>query len=168
MSILMAASLAALQGITWVEEPKPDAAGLAAEYGSGVCRISVFGKDDDGEKIRAEFSLRLRDGNLVISLYGPFIQKFRDADPQANHPVTVTFDTGASAPSRSGGYDVGGFRQYVWGGWGPGPASDATYAQLKGASSFTVSTDGNTYGPFTWQGTGAVWSAIDNCETDNS
>ncbi|MEL7690454.1 hypothetical protein [Citromicrobium bathyomarinum] len=173
MSIALALGLAlspvlALQSVTLVDGPKPDANGLAAEYGSGVCRISVFGKDADGEKIRAEFARRLRDGNLSVSLYGPFIQQFQDADPEENFPVTVAFDTGSSAPSRSGGYDVGGFRESVWGGWGPGEASDATYAALRGASSFSVSMDGNTYGPFTWTGTGAVWAALDDCETENS
>ena len=114
--------LALLQSVTLVDGPEADAAGLAADYGSGVCRISVFGKDADGEQIRAEFSRRLRDGNLSVSLYGPFIRHFRDADPNANFPVTVAFDTGSSAPSRSGGYDVGGFRESAWGGWGPGAA----------------------------------------------
>ena len=160
--------LALLQSVTLVDGPEADAAGLAADYGSGVCRISVFGKDADGEQIRAEFSRRLRDGNLSVSLYGPFIRHFRDADPNANFPVTVAFDTGSSAPSRSGGYDVGGFRESAWGGWGPGAASDATYAALKGASSFTVQMDGNSYGPFTWTGTGAVWRALDAYETENS
>ncbi len=173
MSIAMAIGLAispivALQAVTLVDGPKPDANGLAAEYGSGVCRISVFGKDADGEQIRAEFSRRLRDGNFGVSLYGPFIQKFRDADPEENFPVTVVFDTGSSAPSRSGGYDVGGFRESAWGGWGPGEASDAAYAGLRGASSLSVKIDGTTYGPFTWTGTGAVWAALDDCETENS
>ena len=164
--------LALLQSVTLVDGPEADAAGLAADYGSGVCRISVFGKDADGEKIRAEFSRRLRDGNLSVSLYGPFMQQFSDADPEENYSVTVAFDTGRSAPSRSGGYDVGGFSESVWGGWGPGEASDATYAALRGASSFTVSMDDYTYGPFTWggpgTGTGAVWAALDDCETENS
>lgn len=170
MNILIAtaASLIAFQGITLVEPPKADANGLAAEYGSGVCRISVFGTDSNGDQIRAEFSRRLRDGNLGIQLSGRFITAFRGKDVNANYPVTVTFDTGASAPSRSGGYDTGGFREYAWGGWGPGAASDATYAQLKGASSFTVSMDGSTYGPFTWNGAGAVYEAMDACEYDNS
>ena len=173
MSIVLALGLVvspvvALQGVTLVDGPKPDANGMAAEYGSGVCRISVFGKDADGERIRAEFSRRLRDGNLSVSLYGPFIQAFRDEDPEENFPVTVAYDTGSSAPSRSGGYDVGGFQEYAWAGWGPGSASDATYAALKGASSFSVEMDGNSYGPFTWTGTGAVWTALDDCETDNS
>lgn len=179
MSIVLALGLAlspalSLQGVILVDGPKPDANGMAAEFGSGVCRISVFGKDADGEQIRAEFSRRLRDGNLGVSLYGPFINQFRDEDPEENFPVTVAFDTGSSAPSRSGGYDVGGFRESAWGGWGPGAASDETYAALRGASSFQVTMDGNTYGPFTWggsdagTGTGAVWAALDNCETENS
>lgn len=173
MSIATAIGLAlspllALQSVTVVDGPKPDANGLAAEYGSGVCRISVFVKDADGEQIRAEFSRRLRDGNFGVALYGPFIQQFSDADPNANFPVTVAFDTGSSAPSRSGGYDVGGFRESAWGGWGPGEASDAAYAGLRGASSLSISMGGNTYGPFTWTGTGAVWAALDDCETENS
>ncbi len=173
MSIALALGLSlspiiALQSLTIVEGPQADASGLAAEYGSGVCRISVFGKDADGEQIRAEFARRLRDGNFSVSLYGPFIRHHRDADPNANFPVTVAFDTGSSAPSRSGGYDVGGFRESAWGGWGPGTASDATYAALKGASAFTVEMDGTSYGPFTWTGTGAVWTALDECEIDNS
>ena len=158
----------ALQAVTLVDGPRPDANGLAAEYGSGVCRVSVFGKDADGEQIRAEVARRLRDGNLSVSLYGPFIRQFRDADPEENHAVTVAFDAGSSAPSRSGGYDVGGFSESVWGGWGPGEVSDATYAALRGASSFSVSMDDHTYGPFTWTGTGAVWTALDDCETENS
>ena len=173
MSIAFALGLAlspafALQSLTIVDGPKPDANGMAVDYGNGVCRVSLFGKDGDGEQIRAEFSRRLRDGNMGVSLYGPFIRKFRQADPDANYPVTVIFDTGSSAPSRSGGYDVGGFEEYAWAGWGPGAASDATYAALKGASSFSVEMDGNSYGPFTWTGTGAVWTALDACETDNS
>ena len=173
MSIAIAIGLAispilSLQSVTLADGPKPDANGMAAEYGSGVCRISVFGKDSDGEQIRAEFSRRLRDGNLSVSLYGPFIAKFRNEDPNENFPVTVAFDTGSSAPSRSGGYDVGGFRESAWGGWGPGEASDATYAALKGASSFSVEMDSNSYGPFTWTGTGAVWAALDACEMEIS
>ena len=42
----------ALQSVTLVDGPKPDANGLAAEYGSGVCRVSVFGKDAEGEQIK--------------------------------------------------------------------------------------------------------------------
>lgn len=169
MSLLLsAASLVALQGITLVNPPEADASGLAAEYGSGVCRISVFGRDGNGDEIRAEFSRRLRDGNLGVQLYGRFITAFRDKDPNGNFPVTVAFDTGSAAPSRSGGYDTGGFREYAWGGWGPGAGSDATYAQLKDASSFSVSMDGNTFGPFTWSGKGAVYEALESCEYDNS
>tara|TARA_B100001179_G_scaffold222441_1_gene198876 strand:+ start:1663 stop:2184 length:522 start_codon:yes stop_codon:yes gene_type:complete len=173
MSIALAVGLAlspalSLQAITFYDGPDIGEDGLAVEYGSGVCRVSVKGKDADGERIFAQFSRRLRDGNLSIALEGPFMQKFSDADPNENVPVTVVFDTGSSAPSRSGGYDVGGFRESAWGGWGPGEASDATYAALKGASSFTVSMDGNSYGPFTWTGTGAVWNALDACETENS
>ncbi|NCP20323.1 MAG: hypothetical protein GW855_14360 [Erythrobacter sp.] len=173
MSITLAIGLAlspalSLQAITFYDGPDIGENGLAVDYGSGVCRVSVKGKDADGERIVAEFSRRLRDGNLGVALEGPFMQKFSDADPNANHPVTVHFDTGSSAPSRSGGYDVGGFRESAWGGWGPGEASDATYAAMKEASSFSVEMDGNTYGPFTWAGTGAVWAALDNCETENS
>lgn len=168
MGIVLAASLLALQGVTLVDGPKPDASGMAAEYGSGVCRINVFGKDSDGERVRAEFSRRLRDGNFSISLYGSFIQKFREKDTEENHPVTVTFDKAASAPSRSGGYDTGGFRESVWGGWGPGAASDAAYAQLKGSTSFSVSMDGNSYGPFAATEKGAIYKAMDQCELDNS
>lgn len=169
MSLLLsAASLVALQGITLVNPPEPDANGLSADYGSGVCRIGVFGKDANGNEIRAEFSRRLRDGNLGVQLFGRFIQAYRDKDPNENYPVTVAFDTGSSAPSRSGGYDTGGFREYAWGGWGPGAGSDATYAQLKDASSFSVSMDGNTFGPFTWIGKGAVYEALESCEYDNS
>lgn len=169
MSILLtAASLIALQGVTLVYPPEADASGLAAEYGSGVCRISVFGTDSNGDEIRAEFSRRLRDGNLGVQLYGRFIAAYRDKDPNANHPVTVAFDTGNSAPTRSGGYDTGGFREYAWGGWGPGAASDAAYAQLKEASSFSVRMEGNSFGPFTWAGKGAVYQALDACEYDNS
>ncbi|WP_245790160.1 hypothetical protein [Erythrobacter sanguineus] len=93
---------------------------MAPEYSDGVCRVSVFGKDGAGEQIRAEFSRRLRDGNLGISLFGPFIRQFRGVDGDANFPVTVVYDTGASVPSRTGGYDVGGFCEYAWGGWGAG------------------------------------------------
>lgn len=173
MSIVFAAGLAlspvsALQGITIVDGPQVDAAGLAPEYSDGVCRVSVFGKDGDGERIRAEFSRRLRDGNLGISLFGPFIRQFRGVDSEANFPVTVVYDTGASAPSRAGGYDVGGFSEYAWAGWGPGAASDATYAALRAASTFSIAMNGKNYGPFTWQGTGAVWSALNDCEADNS
>jgi hypothetical protein len=173
MSIVFAAGIAlspliALQGLTIVDGPRAGAAGLAPEYSDGVCRVSVFGKDGAGEQIRAEFSRRLRDGNLDISLFGPFIRQFRGVDGDANFPVTVVYDTGASVPSRTGGYDVGGFREYAWGGWGPGAASDATDAALRGASTFSVGMNGNSYGPFTWQGTGAVWSALDDCEADNS
>jgi hypothetical protein len=173
MSIATAIALAlspavALQGITFVHGPKPDANGLATEYGNGVCSVSVFRKDAEGREVRAEFSRRLRDGNLSVQVYGPFMVNFRDADMQENFPVTVAFDTGTSAPSRSGGYDVGGFEEYIWGGWGPGAASDATYAALRGKSSFSVEMDGNTYGPFTWTGSGALWTALDDCEADNS
>lgn len=157
-----------LQGATAVLPPKADENGLAAQYGSGVCRVSVFGKDKDGERLRAEFSRRLRDGNLSISLYGPFINAYRSKDVNTNHNVTVAFDTGSSAPSRSGGYDTGGFRESVWGGWGPGAASGKTYKQLKKASSFSVKMDGNTFGPFTWNGKGAVYNALDLCEEMNS
>lgn len=157
-----------LQGITLVEPPKADASGMAAEYGSGVCRITVFGKDGNGDEIRAQFSRRLRDGNLALQLSGRFIQEYRGKDTNENHPVTVKFDTINSAPSRSGGYDTGGFREYVWGGWGAGAASDATYAQLKDASAFTIAMDGKSFGPFTWVGKGAVYKAMDACEDDNS
>ena len=173
MSIALAIGLTlspviALQAITFYDGPKIDENGLAIEYNNGVCRVAVKGKDSDGERIFAEFSRRLRDGNLSVSLEGPFMQQFSDADPNANHPVTVVFDTGSSAPSRSGGYDVGGFRESAWGGWGPGEASDATYAALRGIGSFSVEMDGNTYGPFTWTGSGALWTALDDCEADNS
>ena len=169
MSLLLASfSAFAFQGAGVVLPPEPDENGLVAQYGSGVCRVSTFGKDKDGERIRAEFSRRLRDGNLSVSLYGPFINAYRGKDINENHPVTVAFDTGASDPSRSGGYDTGGFREYVWGGWGPGAASDATYAKLEDASSFSVKMDGNTFGPFTWTGTGAVHNALQICEEMNS
>ena len=168
MSFVIAAALIASQGITLHDAPTPDASGLAAEYGSGVCRISVFAKDSDGERIRAEFARRLRDGNFSIALKGYFIRKHRDKDVNENHPVTVSFDSAASAPSRSGGYDLGGFRESVWGGWGPGAASDATYGQLAGASSFTVSMDGNSFGPFTVSKKGAIHAALESCEVENS
>ncbi|WP_209348425.1 hypothetical protein [Pontixanthobacter sp. CEM42] len=168
MSIVLAASLVALQGVTLVEGPQADSSGLAAEYGSGVCRISVFGKDNDGERIRAEVSNRLRDGNLALRMTGPFVSKFRGEDNETNHPMTVKFDSGTSAPSRSGGYNTGSFREYVWGGWGAGEASDVMYEGFADASSFTVEIDGNSYGPFTWEGKGAVYNAMEKCSDDNS
>ena len=97
MSIAFALALSpafALQSLTIVDGPKPDANGMAVDYGNGVCRVSLFGKDGDGEQIRAEFSRRLRDGNMGVSLYGPFIRKFRQADPDANYPVTVAIALG--------------------------------------------------------------------------
>ena len=173
MSITLAIGLAlspalSLQAITFRDGPDFGENGLAVDYGDGVCRVSVKGKDADGERLFVEFARRLRDGNLSVALEGPFMQKFSNADPNENHPVTVVFDTGSSAPSRSGGYDVGGFREYAWGGWGPGEASDATYAALRGKSSFSIAMDGTTYGPFTWTGSGALWTALDDCEADNS
>ena len=168
MSISVVIGLIALQGVILVSPPEANGDGLAAEYGSGVCRISVTGEDAEGNTARAEFSRRLRDGNLGISLYGSFMQKFSGKDANANYPVTVNFDTGPSTPTRSGGYDVGGFREYVWGGWGPGAASDAAYAQLAGASSFSVTIENNSFGPFTWVGTGAIHQALEACEYENS
>ena len=164
----IALNLLLLQGITLDEGPKPNAAGMAAEYSDGVCRISLFSKDNDGEQIRAEFSRRLRDGNFGISLYGPFIQKFQDQNRDAVHAVTVNFDNASSAASRSGGYDIGGFRQNIWGGWGPGAASDATYEQLSKATSFTVNMDGSRFGPFSANSKGAIYDALDDCESKNN
>ena len=169
MSILLtAASILAMQGITLVEPPKADASGVAAEYGSGVCRLTVFGKDKDGDEIRAQFSRRLRDGNLALQLSGRFIREYRGEDPNENHPVTVKFDIGDSAPSRSGGYDTGGFREYAWGGWGPGDASEDTYLLMLNASSFSVGMDGKEFGPFTWEKKGALFRAMNDCESENS
>lgn len=173
MTIAMALGLAlspalALQSVTLHGGPEFGENGLATAYDNGVCRVTVKGKDADGERILAGFSRRLRDGNLSVSLEGPFMQTFRGADTNVNHPVTVVFDAGRSSPSRSGGYDLGGFSEYVWGGWGPGAASDQTYAALRGIGSFSVEMDGNTYGPFTWTGSGALWTALDDCEADNS
>lgn len=168
MSISVALGFVALQGVILVSPPEANADGLAAEYGSGVCRISVSGDDDEGNTARAEFSRRLRDGNLSIALYGPFMQDFRDKDAESNYPVTVNFDTGPSAATRSGGYDTGGFSEYIWGGWGPGAASDAAYAQLAAASSFSVVIENNSFGPFNWVGTGAIHKALEACEYENS
>lgn len=157
-----------LQGITLVEPPKADASGYTLEYNGGVCRVTVFGKDSQGEEIRAQFSRRLRDGNLAVQLSGRFIQAYRERDPNENHRVTVKFDIGDSAPSRSGGYDTGGFRENAWGGWGPGDASDETYMLMLNASNFTVAMDGESFGPFTWAEKGALFRAMNACENDNS
>lgn len=168
MAIAFVLGLVALQGVTLVEPVAAGENGLALDYGSGVCRVSVSGLDASGNSVRAEFARRLRDGNLSISVYGSFMSGFRGKDMEENYPVTVAFDTGKAAPSRSGGYDHGGFREYIWGGWGPGAGSDAVYAQLAGASSFSVSIEGNSFGLFTWTGTGAIHEALEACEYDNS
>lgn len=168
MSIALAFTMIAVQAGVAAQGPLPEVASLTSEYGSGVCRIIIVGKDSDGESIDVEFSRRLRDGNLGISLKGSFIQKFRGKSVEDNHPVTVNFDNGESAPSRSGGYDLGGFREYVWGGWGAGAVSDATYGQLKDVTSFSVEMDGNSFGPFVMPEKGAAYQMLDQCEIDNS
>ena len=166
---MLASPALAMQGVTLVD--RFDAIGannLGSDYNSGVCRVLSRSTDAEGERLGVEFSRRLRDGNMAVQLFGPFMRNHRDKNPDDNYPMTVRFDGGATQPSRSGGYDVGGFRSYAWGGWGAGPTSDAAYAALKDAGSFTVEFDGTTYGPFEMPEKGALYSALDDCEIENS
>ena len=131
---------------------------------NGGCLIKVPGGNAPGldKPMGLQFSYRVSDGNMGMAVQVNGWPKAQQADPNKNIPITLSFDTGTSTTSRSGGYSSG-FNDELWGGWGPGEASDNYYAMLKDASSVTVSADNEEIGTFDLQMKGYIHAWIDNC-----
>ena len=135
-------------------------------YRNGVCMVGFDGPGPDGT-MTLQITRRLSDGNIGASVMGNAFGRGRDADPEENFPLTLTLDSGDSFVSRSGGYDMGGFSEGVWGGFGAGSASDEVYAALRSASSMTVTLDGIEFGPFALQLPGMAGSVLKSCADTN-
>lgn len=131
---------------------------------NGGCLIKVPGGNAPGmdKPMRLQFSYRISDGNMGMAVQVNGWPKAQQADPNRNIPITLTFDTGSSTTSRSGGYSSG-FNDELWGGWGAGEASDNYFAMLKEAKSVTVLADNEEIGTFDLQLKGYIYSWINQC-----
>lgn len=170
MKILqLAAAIAALPLALAAVDAKADKISVtfSSNYRNGVCFAGVNG-GSGATAFKLQFSRRVRDGNFGVSIDMASWPLAREKDPEANYPVTIAFDTGTKVTTRSGGYEGGGFSEGLWGGFGPGPASDEAYAALADASSATVSMDGHSFGPVDLQMKGLLYNSLDRCAQDHA
>jgi hypothetical protein len=133
--------------------------------GNGGCWVDFPGPNLPGSDTptQVRFSVRVRDGNFGASILVNGWKKAQEmASSEANFPMTVTFDTGKTTTSRSGGYESG-FNDSAWAGWGAGPASDAALAMLKGAKTARIKFDGKDFGAVDFQMKGLAHAAIIDC-----
>ena len=130
---------------------------------NGVCYVEFPGPNLPGEDkpFALEFSYRVRDGNLGATIKVNGWDKAQKADPEKKIPMTLVFDTGATLPSRSGGYDSG-FNDTAWAGWGPEP-SVPVFALMEKAKTVTVKFDGMTLGPVDLQMKGLAHVSLSQC-----
>ncbi|MDB5469587.1 MAG: hypothetical protein JWR84_1147 [Caulobacter sp.] len=160
---LMAA--AAILGLTALAPP----ASAATQYQftpserNGVCYVEFPGPNLPGEDkpFSIEFSYRVRDGNLGVTIKVNGWDKAQKADPEKKIPMTLVMDTGTTAPSRSGGYESG-FNDTAWAGWGPEPSAPV-FALLQKAKTVSVKFDGMTLGPVDLQMKGLAYTSLNMC-----
>lgn len=133
--------------------------------GRGTCWVMFPGGQLPGTQTpyRTRFSMRVSDGNLVTEI---LVNGWKTAQDNASsdkvRPMTLTFDTGKTTTSRSGGYDSG-FDDGAWGGWGAGPTSDAAVAMLKQAKTVRIKFDGQDFGVTDLQLKGLATTSLDEC-----
>ncbi len=133
--------------------------------GNGGCWVDFPGPNLPGTDTPTQFrfSLRVRDGNFGTSILVNGWPKAQElASSEENRPMTLTFDTGKTTTSRSGGYDSG-FNDSAWAGWGAGPNSDGALAMLKDAKSVRVKFDGQDYGTVDIQMKGLAFVSLSDC-----
>lgn len=130
---------------------------------NGVCYVEFPGPNLPGEdkSFSIEFSYRVRDGNLGATIKVNGWEKAQKADPEKKIPMTLVFDTGTSAPSRSGGYESG-FNDTAWAGFGPEP-SVPVFALMEKAKTVKVKFDGMTLGPVDLQMKGLAHTSLSMC-----
>ncbi|MBI1408103.1 MAG: hypothetical protein GC145_18475 [Caulobacter sp.] len=131
---------------------------------NGVCMVGFKGPNAPGteSQMTLQFTYRVKDGNVGATILVNGWERAQEADPEKNIPMTLVFDTGKSAPARSGGYDSG-FNDSAWAGWGAGEASYKLYALMDGASTVRVLFDGMDLGPFDLQFKGIAHSVLKTC-----
>jgi hypothetical protein len=131
---------------------------------NGVCMVGFKGPNAPGteNQMTLQFTYRVKDGNIGASILVNSWERAQNADPEKNIPMTLVFDTGKSAPARSGGYESG-FNDSAWAGWGAGAASDKLYALMDGAKTVRVLFDGMDLGPFDLQYKGLAHSVLKSC-----
>lgn len=130
---------------------------------NGVCYVEFPGANLPGadKPFAIEFSYKVSTGNLGVTIKVNGWDKAQQADPEKKIPMTLVFDTGTSAPSRSGGYDSG-FNDTAWAGFGPEP-SVPVFALMEKAKTVTVKFDGMTLGPVDLQMKGLAHTSLSMC-----
>jgi hypothetical protein len=129
----------------------------------GWCYARVWGGVAPGsaQRMVLEFGYGAAEGKLGVTIHVAEWQRVRDADPNANIPMTLVLDTGTSARSAEGGYDSP-YDDEAWGGWEPAPAQ-AILMLLKTAKSARVTFDGMDLGPFGLPPGGRMASSLTAC-----
>ncbi len=130
----------------------------------GVCYVGFprDGRTAKEPELTLEFSYRVKDGNMGATVKANSWDFVEGKSEEKKVPMTLSFDTGLTTTSRSGGYDVG-FNMDIWGGWGPGPNSEALLAVLKTAKTAKVKFDGTDLGAWDLQLKSLAWRALTEC-----
>lgn len=161
---LLAAALLAI--VPAAPAPAQEKVNLDIDVGenNGICRIAFRNpaRSDDEPPLMMEFSVRARDGNFGAAVKANSWSLVDGQDEERNVPMTLTFADGRSTSSRSGGYSAG-FHMMIWGGWGPGPASDEAIAMLEKARTVSVAFDGRDLGAFDLQMTNYAHTWLQGC-----
>jgi hypothetical protein len=136
---------------------------------NGVCGVGFHGATPPGANNPMEFhfTYRVGDGNMATEIKLPVWKRAQEkAESEETFPMTVSFDTGKTTTSRSGGYNSG-YIDGAWAGWGAGPNSDALYAMLKDAKSVKVKFDGMDLGTVNLQRKGFAHGVLSDCIARN-
>lgn len=130
---------------------------------NGVCYFSVQGPNAPAtdKPMTLEFSYRVRDGNLGVSILVNGWPKAQAANPDTVVPVTLVLDSGTTKPSRSGGY-ASGFNDRLWAGWGA-ENSPPIMDLLKTAKVARLEADGMRFGSFDLQIRGLAHTSLTQC-----
>ena len=131
----------------------------------GMCKVTVKAGTllKDKKPMSLEFAYVIGDGRLRVATVVNGWKKAQEADPNYDFPVKLTFDTGETTTSQSGGYSTG-FNDMQWGIWS-GDEAKVALRMLRGAGSVLVQADGLGFGDIDIGNTGMVYKLITNCVT---
>lgn len=132
----------------------------------GLCILSIPAGVVPGTEnpMKLKFTHRVSDGTTQWALLVNGWPKAQEADPNYDFPVVLTFDTGETVSSNSGGYSSG-FDDKLWGTWNAGADAETLLSLLEKASTVQIAADSMDFGNIDLQGEGFIYRMIDSCAT---
>lgn len=131
---------------------------------NGRCFARVWGGTApfSEQRMVLEFGYAVAEGKLWAAILVYDWSRAQDADPDANIPMSLVFDSGTSIPSSAGGYDSD-VTDYAVGEWDSGSSANSVLALLRTASTARIRFDGLDLGPFDIGPKGLIYDSLDRC-----